>query len=48
MDVNRRFGIMMTILAAILWSTGGLFIKLLSLDAFTILFYRSFYAAVIF
>ncbi|MBK7807846.1 MAG: DMT family transporter [Saprospiraceae bacterium] len=38
----------MTILAATLWSTGGLFIKLLPLDAFTILFYRSFYAAVIF
>jgi drug/metabolite transporter (DMT)-like permease len=38
----------MTILAAILWSTGGLFIKLLPLDAFTILFYRSFYAAIIF
>jgi drug/metabolite transporter, DME family len=48
MDSHRRFGIIMTILAAILWSTGGLFIKLLPLDAFTILFYRSFYAAVIF
>jgi len=48
MDSNRRFGILMTILAAILWSTGGLFIKLLPLDAFTILFYRSFYAAIIF
>ena len=45
---HRRFGIIMTILAATLWSTGGLFIKLLPLDAFTILFYRSFYAAVIF
>jgi drug/metabolite transporter, DME family len=48
MDSHRRFGIMMTILAAVLWSTGGLFIKLLPLDAFTILFYRSFYAAIIF
>lgn len=48
MDSHRRFGIIMTILAAILWSTGGLFIKLLPLDAFTILFYRSFYAAIIF
>lgn len=48
MDSHRRFGIIMTILAATLWSTGGLFIKLLPLDAFTILFYRSFYAAVIF
>jgi drug/metabolite transporter, DME family len=48
MDSHRRFGIIMTILAAVLWSTGGLFIKLLPLDAFTILFYRSFYAAIIF
>jgi drug/metabolite transporter, DME family len=48
MDSHRRFGIIMTILAAILWSTGGLFIKLLPIDAFTILFYRSFYAAIIF
>ena len=48
MDSHRRFGIIMTILAATLWSTGGLFIKLLPVDAFTILFYRSFYAAVIF
>ncbi|MBK8668137.1 MAG: DMT family transporter [Saprospiraceae bacterium] len=38
----------MTILAALLWSTGGLFVKLLPQDAFTILFYRSFYAALIF
>ena len=48
MDSHRRFGIIMTILAAILWSTGGLFIKLLPIDAFTILFYRSFYADIIF
>lgn len=48
MESDRRFGIIMTILAATLWSTGGLFIKLLPLDAFSILFYRSFYAAVIF
>jgi drug/metabolite transporter (DMT)-like permease len=37
-----------TVIAAILWSTGGLFVKLLTLDAFTILFYRSFYAAILF
>ena len=48
MESDRRFGIIMTILAATLWSTGGLFIKLLPLDAFSILFYRSFYAAIIF
>lgn len=40
--------ILLTISAAILWSTGGLFVKLLSLDAFTILFYRSLYAAILF
>lgn len=40
--------ILLTLSAAILWSTGGLFVKLLSLDAFTILFYRSLYAAILF
>lgn len=44
----RTLAIISTVLAAILWSTGGLFIKLLHQDAFTILFYRSLYAAVIF
>jgi drug/metabolite transporter (DMT)-like permease len=38
----------MTVMAAILWSIGGLFIKLLPQDAFTILFYRSLYAGLIF
>lgn len=37
-----------TILAALFWSIGGLFIKILPQDAFTILFYRSFYAAIMF
>ncbi len=48
MDTTRRVAILMTIMAAILWSTGGLFIKLLPHDAFTILFYRSLYAGLIF
>jgi DME family drug/metabolite transporter len=48
MNQTRSFAILLTILAAILWSTGGLFIKLLPLDAFTILFYRSLYAGLIF
>lgn len=48
MDTTRRVAILMTIMAAILWSTGGLFIKLLPQDAFTILFYRSLYAGLIF
>jgi drug/metabolite transporter, DME family len=48
MKDSRGYAILMTILAALLWSSGGLFIKLLPQDAFTILFYRSFYAALIF
>jgi DME family drug/metabolite transporter len=48
MKDTRQYAILMTVLAAILWSTGGIFIKLLPQDAFTILFYRSFYAGVIF
>ena len=41
-------GVLMTILAAIVWSTGGLLVKLITLDAFTILFYRSLYAGIFF
>ncbi|MEO6132065.1 MAG: EamA family transporter, partial [Saprospiraceae bacterium] len=41
-------GVLSTILAAIVWSTGGLLIKLITLDAFTILFYRSLYAGLFF
>ena len=48
MDQTRKMAIIMTVLAAVLWSSGGLFIKLLPQNAFTILFYRSFYAALIF
>jgi drug/metabolite transporter, DME family len=48
MKESRSYAISMTVLAALLWSNGGLFIKLLPQDAFTILFYRSFYAAIIF
>ena len=38
----------MTVIAAIVWSTGGLLVKLITLDAFTILFYRSLYAGLFF
>jgi drug/metabolite transporter (DMT)-like permease len=41
-------GIFAIILAAILWSTGGVFVKLLPQDAYTILSYRSFLAAAVF
>jgi drug/metabolite transporter (DMT)-like permease len=45
-DLQR--GVTATVLAALVWSTGGLFIKLLPQDAFTILFYRSVYAMLVF
>lgn len=41
-------GVAATVLAAIVWSTAGLFIKLLSQDALTILCYRAFYTAMVF
>lgn len=40
-------GIIFILIAAILWSTGGLFIKILPLDAFQISFARSVFAALI-
>lgn len=48
MSNNRNKAILMTVAAAAFWSTGGLIIKLLPQDAFTILFYRSLYAAILF
>lgn len=45
---TRYLGIGATVLAAVLWSTAGLFIKLLPQDAFTIIFYRSTYAMLLF
>jgi drug/metabolite transporter, DME family len=47
MQFHHR-AILLTIAGAILWSIGGVFIKLLPQDAYTILFYRSFYAAILF
>ncbi len=44
----RNKGILFSVIAALLWSTGGLFVKILPQDAFTILFYRSFYTIVFF
>lgn len=41
-------GVWMTVAAALVWSTGGLLIKWIEQDAFTILFYRSFYAGILF
>lgn len=45
---QHRAGLIAVTVAAILWSTGGLFIKLLPFDSFTILCYRSACAALIF
>lgn len=47
MEGSRRKAIVLTVLAALLWSTGGLFIKILPQGAFSILFYRSLYASVV-
>lgn len=48
MDKLKTYGIIATVIAAVIWSTGGLFIKLLPQSAFTILFYRSLYAGLLF
>ncbi len=48
MNSQYTRGIIMTIFAAIVWSTGGVLVKLISLDALTILFYRSLYAGIFF
>ncbi len=44
----HQAGVLAVIVAAILWSTGGLFIKLLPFEPMTILFYRSVCAAILF
>jgi len=41
-------GMLATVVAAILWSTGGLLIKWIEQPAFTILFYRSLFAGLFF
>lgn len=47
-DADLSRGILATIAAALLWSTGGLLIKLIDEQAFTILFFRSLYAGLFF
>jgi drug/metabolite transporter (DMT)-like permease len=44
--IDRRAGILLVLLAAVLWSSGGLFIKWVSVDVFTITVWRSALAAV--
>lgn len=46
--LDHRKGILAVIAAAILWSTGGIFIKLITLNAFQISCLRSIFAAIVF
>jgi DME family drug/metabolite transporter len=48
MQAIRQRAIVYTIIAAVLWSSAGLFIKWITLDAYSILFYRSLFAALTF
>lgn len=45
---NRTKGIIATVIAALIWSTAGLLIKLLPQDAFTIITYRALYTMLVF
>ena len=45
---DHQSGLAAIVVAALVWSTGGLFIKLLSQNAYTILCYRAAFAALIF
>lgn len=45
---DHQSGLLAIVIAALFWSTGGLFIKLLSQDAYTILCYRAAFAALLF
>lgn len=49
MSTNVHYrAVLWTVLAAILWSSGGLLVKLTTLEPFQILFFRSLYAAILF
>ena len=48
MKNQHSLGVLAVLIGATVWSTGGLCIKLLPYDAFTILFYRSVFAALTF
>ncbi|MBC7901307.1 MAG: EamA family transporter [Saprospiraceae bacterium] len=50
MDTNRQpilSPVYLVLIAVLLWSTGGLFIKMTSLDAFSVNLCRSFFAAIV-
>lgn len=42
---DRRHGIMLVAISAVLWSTAGLFVRMAHLDTWTIVFWRSLFAA---
>ncbi|HUR30441.1 MAG TPA: DMT family transporter [Saprospiraceae bacterium] len=48
MKAEHTKGVIATVAAAIIWSTGGVLVKLITQDPFTILFYRSLYAGIFF
>jgi drug/metabolite transporter (DMT)-like permease len=43
---NRNAGVALAVLAAVFWSTGGLFSRLIAVDSWTLLFWRSTFSAV--
>ena len=45
---DHKKGLIAVFISAILWSTGGLFIKLISLDAMELSFFRCVFAAIVF
>ena len=45
---DHQKGLLAVLAAAMLWSTGGMFIKLVTLNAIQISFFRSFFAAIVF
>lgn len=45
---EHKKGLLAVLAAAMLWSTGGMFIKLVTLNAIQISFFRSFFAALVF
>ena len=42
---NRNAGVALAVLAAVFWSTGGLFSRLIAVDSWTLLFWRSPFSA---
>lgn len=42
---NRNAGVVLAVLAAVFWSTGGLFSRLIDVDSWTLLFWRSAFSA---